>query len=153
MNLVLSKEKCHFVVQEGVVLSYIVSNKGINVDKAKVKIIEKLLPPSSINDVRSFVGHVGFYWQLIKHFPKITKSLTHLLVKNVPFEFNEEFLSAFHRFKGALIFAAIMQASDWGLPLKVMCDTSDYVVGAVLGQQKDNKPNAIYCNATPVYIW
>ena len=73
------------MVQEGVVLSHIVSNKGIEVDKAKVKVIEKLPPPTSVKGVRSFLRHVGFYRRFIKDFSKIAKPLTHLLVKDVPF--------------------------------------------------------------------
>ena len=88
MNLVLNWEKCHFMVQEGVVLGHIVSNKGIEVDKAKVEVIEKSPPPTSVKAVRSFLGH-GFYRWFIKDFLKIAKPLTHLLVKDVPFNFNE----------------------------------------------------------------
>jgi len=57
-----------------------------------------------------------------------------LLVKDVPFGFNKEFLRAFHRLKEALITTPVMQALDWELPFEVMCDASDYVVGAILGQ-------------------
>ena len=56
MNLVLNWEKCHFMVQEGVVLGRIISNRGIEVDKAEVDVTEKSLPPSSIKGVRSFLG-------------------------------------------------------------------------------------------------
>ena len=59
-NLVLNWEKCHFIVQEGIVLGYQISVKEIEVDKAKIKAIEKLPPPSSIKGIRSFLGHVGF---------------------------------------------------------------------------------------------
>ena len=144
MNLVLNWEKCHFMVQEGVVLGHIVSNKGIEVDKAKVEVIEKLPPPTSVKGVRSFLGHVGFYRRFIKDFLKIAKPLTQFLVKDVPFEFNQECLSAFLKLKEALISAPVMQASNWELPFEVMCDSSDYAVGAVLGQRKGNKPYAIY---------
>ena len=90
MNLVLNWEKSHFMVQEGVVLGHVVSNKGIEVDKAKVEVIEKLPPPMSVKGVRSFLGNVGFYRRFIKDFSKNAKPLTHLLVKDVPFQFNEE---------------------------------------------------------------
>jgi len=103
MNLVLNWEKCHFMVQEGVILGHIVSNKGIEVDKAKVEVIEKLPPPTSVKGVRSFLGHVGFYRQFIKDFSKIAKPLTNLPVKDVPFEFNEECFTAFLRLKVALL--------------------------------------------------
>jgi len=90
LNLVLNWEKCHFMVQEGVVLGHVVSNKDIEVDKAKVEVIEKLPPPTSIKGVRSFRGRVGFYRWFIKDFSKIAKPLIQLLVKDVPFEFNEK---------------------------------------------------------------
>ena len=60
-NLVLNWEKCHFMVREGTVLGHHISGKGIEVDQAKVEVIEKLLPPTSVKDVRSFLGHAGFY--------------------------------------------------------------------------------------------
>jgi len=62
----------------------------------------------------------------------------------MPFEFNEECLSAFYRLKEALITTSVMEAQDWKLPFEVMCDASDYAVGVVLGQRKDNKSYAIY---------
>ncbi|PNX93836.1 hypothetical protein L195_g016998, partial [Trifolium pratense] len=60
-NLVLNWEKCQFMVQECIILGHKVSNKGIEVDPAKVEVISKLPPPSSVKGVRSFLGHVGFY--------------------------------------------------------------------------------------------
>jgi len=53
--------KCHFMVQEGVVLGHIISNRGIEVGKVKVEMIEKLPQPTSVEGVRSSLGHVGFY--------------------------------------------------------------------------------------------
>ena len=76
------------MVQEGVVLGHVVSNKGIEVKKPKVEVIEKLPPPTSVKDVRSFLIHVGFYRRFIKDFSKIARPLTQLLVRDVPFEFN-----------------------------------------------------------------
>jgi len=64
------------MVQKGVVLGHVVSNKGMEVDKAKVEVIEKLPPPTSVKGMRSFLLHVGFYWRFIKDFSKITKLLT-----------------------------------------------------------------------------
>ena len=67
----------------------------------------------------------------------------------MPFEFNEECLSVFHRLKEMLIFAPIMQAPDWRLPFEVTWDASDYTVGADLGKREDNKPHAIcYASCT-----
>lgn len=51
---------------------------------------------------------------------------------------------AFEKLKNMLISAPIMQPPDWSLPLEIMCDASEYVVGAILGQRKDKKPYVIY---------
>jgi len=93
-------------------LGYVIYNKGIEVDKAKVEVIEKLPPPTYIRGVRSFLGQAGFYRWFVEDFQKIAKPPTQLLVKDVPFEFNEECLSAFHMLKEALITALVMQTLD-----------------------------------------
>ena len=87
-NLVLNWEKCHFMVQEGIVLGHRISARGIEVDKAKIEAIEKLPPPSSVKGIRSFSGNTGFYKRFIKDFSQIAKSLSNLLVQGTPFEFD-----------------------------------------------------------------
>ena len=59
--LVLSWEKSHFMVIEGIVLGHLVSSKGLEVDKSKVEVIQDLPLPKWIRELRSFLGHVGFY--------------------------------------------------------------------------------------------
>ena len=75
------------MVQEGIVLGHRISAKGIEVDRAKVEVIEKLPPPTTVKGVRSFLGHAGFYRRFIKDFSKITKPLCSLLIKNAQFDF------------------------------------------------------------------
>ena len=90
VNLVLSWEKSHFMVPEGIVLGHLISEKGIQVDRAKVDLISRLPMPSSIRDIRSFLGHVDFYRRFIPDFSKIARPLTTLLSKDVPFEISKE---------------------------------------------------------------
>lgn len=61
VNLILNWEKCHLMVQEGIVLGHNVSGEGIEVDKANIEVIENLQPPKTVREIRSFLGHVGFY--------------------------------------------------------------------------------------------
>ncbi|KAG8501367.1 hypothetical protein CXB51_003474 [Gossypium anomalum] len=120
-----------------IVLGHKISSKGIKVDKAKVETIEKLPPPNSVEAIRSFLGHARFYRRFIKDFSKIAKPLTNLLEKDVPFNFNQECLEAFNTLKDKLINAPIVVAPDWNLLFELMCDASDFAVGAILGQRKD----------------
>ncbi|RDY06011.1 hypothetical protein CR513_10077, partial [Mucuna pruriens] len=76
-SLVLNFEKCHFMVTEGIMLGHLVSNRGIEVDKAKINIITSLPNPASVREVRSFLGHVGFYRRFIKNFR--AEEQTHIL--------------------------------------------------------------------------
>jgi hypothetical protein len=137
VDLVLNWEKCHFMVKQGIVLGHVISERGIEVDKAKVETVEQLPPPTDVKSLRSFLGHVGFYRRFIKDFSKITKPLTHLLQKDVAFDFDEKCLAAFRTLKSALVSAPIIQPPDWSQPFEIMCDASDYTVGAVLGQRKE----------------
>ncbi|TQD93529.1 hypothetical protein C1H46_020876 [Malus baccata] len=143
-NLVLNWEKCHFMVKQGIVLGHLISNRGIEVDKAKIDAIEKLPPPTTVKSVRSFLGHAGFYRRFIKEFSKISRPLCDLLAKDAPFVFDEACLEAFKKLKTLLTTAPIIAAPDWSLPFELMCDASDYAVGAVLGQRKDRLPQVIY---------
>ena len=135
-NLVLNWEKCHFMVIEGIVLGHKIFECGIEVDKAKVEIIEKLPPPSNVKGIRIFLGHAGFYRRFIKNFSKIAKSLCNLLNKDTPFSFDQECLAAFDSLKEKLTTTPIIIVPDWSLSFELMCDASDYAVGVVLGQGK-----------------
>ncbi|KAK6152787.1 hypothetical protein DH2020_012426 [Rehmannia glutinosa] len=117
-NLVLNWEKCHFMVQEGIVLGHKISCRGIEVDKAKVDTISKLPPPASVKAIRSFLGHAGFYRRFIKDFSKIARPLTRLLEKDAVFDINDECLQAFNTLKEKLTTSPIMVAPDWSQPIR-----------------------------------
>ncbi|GJS74426.1 reverse transcriptase domain-containing protein [Tanacetum coccineum] len=134
-NLALNWEKSHFMVKEGIILGHKISKKGIEVDKAKIDVIAKLPHPTTVKSIRSFLEHAGFYRRFIKDFSKISRPMTHLLEKNTPFIFSEECIQAFQTLKKKLTEAPILIAPDWDQPFELMCDTSDYAIGAVLGQR------------------
>nr|GEY34283.1 reverse transcriptase domain-containing protein [Tanacetum cinerariifolium] len=109
--------------------------KGIEVDKAKIEVISKLPHPTTVKVIRSFLGHAGFYCRFIKDFLKISRPMTHLLEKNSPFIFSNDCIQAFRTLKEKLTEAPILIAPNWDQSFKLMCDASDYAVGAVLGQR------------------
>ena len=142
-NLVLNYEKCHFMVTEGIVLGHLVSERGIQVDKAKIDVITSLPYPESVREVRSFLGHAGFYRRFIRDFSKIAMPLSSLLQKDVPFVFNDSCKEAFEELKRRLTTSPIMQPPDWELPFELMCDASDHALGAVLSQRVGKFPHVI----------
>jgi hypothetical protein len=106
--------------------------------------VEQLPPPTDVKSLRSFLGHARFYRRFIKDFSKITKPLTQLLRKDVAFDFDEDYLATFRTWKSALVKAPIIQPPDWSQPFEIMCNASDYTVGAVLGQRKEGQVHAVY---------
>jgi hypothetical protein len=106
-NLVLNWEKCHFMVNEGIILGHKISERGMEVDRAKVEPIEKMPCPRDDKGIRSILGHAGFYRRFIKDFSKISNPLTNLLQKDVPF-FYDDCKEAFETPKKALTTAPIV---------------------------------------------
>nr|GEX21354.1 hypothetical protein [Tanacetum cinerariifolium] len=107
-----------------------ISKSGIEVDRAKVDVIAKLPHPTTVKGVRSFLGHAGFYRRFIQDFSKIARPMTHLLEKETPFVFSKECIDAFNTLKKKLTEALILVVLDWNLPFELMCDASDYAIGA-----------------------
>ncbi|GKC95227.1 reverse transcriptase domain-containing protein [Tanacetum coccineum] len=124
------------MVKEGIVLGHKISKSEFEVDKAKVDVIAKLPHPTSVKGVQSFLGRAWFYRLFIQDFYKIAWPMTRLLEKETSFIFLKECIEAFNILKKKLTEASILVAPDWDLPFEIMCDASDYVIGAVLGQRK-----------------
>nr|GEX77711.1 reverse transcriptase domain-containing protein [Tanacetum cinerariifolium] len=127
-NLCLNWEKSHFMVKEGIVLGHKISKEGIEVDKAKVDVLPNYL---------------------IQQLSKIVRSMTHLLEKDTPFLFFKECVEAFQTLKRKLTEAPILIAPDWDMPFEIMCDASDFAIGAVLRQRQEQYFRPIhYANKT-----
>nr|GFB11377.1 reverse transcriptase domain-containing protein [Tanacetum cinerariifolium] len=131
------QEKSHFMVKEGIVLGHKISKQGIKVNKAKVDFITKLPHPTTVNGIRSFLGQAGFYRRFIKDFSKIARPMTQLLEKDASFIFSPECVDAFRTLKTKVCKAPILIAPNWDMPFELMCDSSDFAIGAVLRQRQD----------------
>nr|GEX35362.1 reverse transcriptase domain-containing protein [Tanacetum cinerariifolium] len=139
--------------REGIVLGHKISKSGIEVDRAKVDVIAKLPHPTTVKSVRSFLGHVGFYRRFIQDFSKIARPMTYFLEKETPFVFSKECVDAFDTLKKKLTEAPILVVPDCNLPFELMCDASDFAIGAVLGQHKTKHFQPIhYASKTMVEV-
>ncbi|GKD59856.1 reverse transcriptase domain-containing protein [Tanacetum coccineum] len=116
--------------KEGIVLGHKISKSGIKVDRAKVDVIAKLPHPTTVKGVRSFLSHAGFYRRFIQDFSKIARPMTHLLEKETPFLFSQDCIDAFETLKKKLTEVPILVVLDWNLPFELMCDASDFAIGA-----------------------
>ena len=132
------------MVTEGIVLGHMISEAGLEVDQAKVSIIRDLMPPTTVKGIRSFLGHAGFYRRFIRDFSKIARPLCRLLEKDTKFHFDESCHKAFEEIKFRLVEALIMAKPDWNREFEIKCDTSDFAMGAVLGQKDERVFKAIY---------
>nr|GEZ64945.1 reverse transcriptase domain-containing protein [Tanacetum cinerariifolium] len=137
-------EESHFMVKEGIVVGHKISKQGIEVDKAKLDVITKLPHPTTVKGIRSFLGHAGFYRRFIKDFSKIARPMTRLLEKDIPFIFSKECVEAFQTLKIKLTEAPILIAPEWDMPFELMCDASDFAIGAVLGQRQDKHSRLLH---------
>ena len=123
-NILLNWEKCHFIVKEGILLGHRISENSIEVDRAKVEVIERLPPPISVKGVRSFLWNAGFYERFIKDFSNIAHPLCKFLEKECRFYFDESCLKAFGELKAKLVSAPIIISLDWSKQFELMCDAS-----------------------------
>ncbi len=127
-----------------------VDKDGIHTTPDKVKAVQNFPVPTSVNNVRSFLGLTGYYRAFIKDFATIAFPLTRLLKKNVPFQWNDAQQRSFEFLKAALTHAPILAFPDYNLPFIICNDASTKGIGAVLMQQVDpRKPHVIaYANRT-----
>nr|GEW86602.1 DNA-directed DNA polymerase [Tanacetum cinerariifolium] len=131
------EEKSHFMVKEGIVLGHKISKNEIEVDKDKFDVITKLPHPTTVKGIRSYLSHAGFYRRFIKDFSKIARPMTRLREKDTPFFFSKECVEAFQTLKRKLTEALILISPDRDFPFELMCDTSDFSIGAVLRQHQE----------------
>jgi hypothetical protein len=137
MNLSLSHEKCKMLLNEGVVLGHHVSFERVKVDPAKIEVIVRLPPPKSQKEVRSFLGHAGYYRRFIENFTKIDAPMFGLLIKDVDFLWTEQCQIAFETLEVKLYVAPVLRGGNWALPFHISTDASNTTIGGVLGQKED----------------
>ena len=117
---------------------------GLEVDQAKVSIIRNLMPPTTVKGIRCFLGHAGFYRRFIRDFSKLARPLCRLPEKDTELYFDESCQNAFEEIKFKLVEAPIMAKPDWNREFEIMCDVSDFAMGAVLGQKDEKMFKAVY---------
>jgi hypothetical protein len=127
--------KCTFLLEEIQFLGHVLSAKGIAVDPSKVKDILEWKPPTTVHQVRSFLGLAGYYRRFILDFSKIVKPITGLLKNDTKFDWSSKCNEAFEQLKVLLTTAPVLAQPDIEKPFDVYCDASESGLGCVLMQE------------------
>jgi hypothetical protein len=127
-------EKCTFCTDQVYFLVYVVTPQGIQVDQAKVEAIHSWLVPTTVTQVRSFLGLAGFYRRFVKDFSTIAASLHELTKKGTTFTWAIAQQDAFSVLKDKLTHAPLLQLLDFNKTFEVECDASGIGLGGVLLQ-------------------
>jgi hypothetical protein len=126
--------KCEFWLDSVKFLGHIISSEGISVDPTKVQEVMDWKPPTSVHQIRSFLGLAGYYRWFIPDFSKIAKPMTELLKKEVKFRWDDKCDEAFHTLRKLLTTAPVLAQPDNTQPFDVYCDASGTGLGCVLMQ-------------------
>jgi hypothetical protein len=127
--------KCAFWLEEIQFLGHVLSARGIAVDPSKVKDILEWKPPTTVHQVRSFLGLAGYYRRFIPDFSKLVKPITSLLKNDIKFNWSSKCNEAFEQLKTLLTTAPVLAQPDITKPFDVYCDASDSGLGCVLMQE------------------
>jgi hypothetical protein len=127
--------KCEFWLTEVAFLGHIISAGGVSVDPGRVKDVLNWMPPTTISEIRSFLGLAGYYRPFIKDFSKIAKPMTKLLEKNKAFEWTKECQASFDELKKQLTSSPILVLPELTKKFDIYCDASRQGLGCVLMQE------------------
>jgi hypothetical protein len=126
--------KCEFWIDKVPFLGHIISNGGIAVDPAKVKEIMEWRVPTTVTEIRSFLGLAGYYQRFIEGFSKIAKPMTSLLEKGREFKWDEKCQESFDQLKERLMSPPVLIMPDLQKGFDIYCDACGQGLGCVLMQ-------------------
>lgn len=142
-NLKLQPDKCEFLRKEVGYLGHVITEDGLKPDPNKIKSVQEFPVPKCPKDIKSFLGLISYYRRFIPDFSKLSKPLTSLLKKDIPFIWSNEQQLSFESLKDKLISAPVLTYPDFTKPFTLTCDASNYAISAILSQGPIGKDNPI----------
>ncbi|PKI57825.1 hypothetical protein CRG98_021771, partial [Punica granatum] len=145
-KLRLNPAKCTFGVNSRKLLGFVVSEKGIEVDPDKVKVIMELPPPSTVRVVRSFLGRLNYIVRFIANLTEKCQPLFCLLRKNAAVKWDDECQKDFDTVKAYLVQSPVLVPPSPDRPLILYLTVRRQSIGCMLGQKDDSShaERAIY---------
>lgn len=134
-SLFAKESKCCFVMDKVEYFGHYISGQGVETDARKIKTIVNWPTPTSVKELRSFLGITGYYRKFIRNYALISKALTDQLKKGC-FAWNEQAQHAFQALKTALTTAPVLALPNFSKIFVVETDASQTGIGAVLMQEQ-----------------
>ena len=144
-NSRLGHQKCTLARTSMTFLGHLVSEEGLWPDPRLLESIREIQPPSSVAQVRSFLGLVGYYRRFIKGFSKIAALLNKLLEKNIPIIWTEECTKAYQELKDLLLKEPVVAYPDFSVPFRLYTNASNIGLGAILAQKQEGRERILCC--------
>ncbi|KAL0556899.1 hypothetical protein IC582_005416 [Cucumis melo] len=127
--------KCEFWLKQVSFLGHVVSKAGVSVDPAKIEAVTGWTRPSTVSEVRSFLGLAGYYRRFVENFSRIATPLTQLTRKGAPFVWSKACEDSFQTLKQKLVTAPVLTVPDGSGNFVIYSDASKKGLGCVLMQQ------------------
>ncbi|KAA0054634.1 pol protein [Cucumis melo var. makuwa] len=127
--------KCEFWLRKVTFLGHVVSSEGVSVDPAKIEAVTNWPRPSTVSEIRSFLGLAGYYRRFVEDFSRIASPLTQLTRKGTPFVWSPACESSFQELKQKLVTAPVLTVPDGSGNFVIYSDASKKGLGCVLMQQ------------------
>ena len=137
-DLYLKPKKCEFCKEKVEYLGMVVQQGKISMDPTKLGGIKDWPTPTTVKQVRSFLGFGNFYRRFIRKFSELAHPLNNLLKKDVKFDWTPECQLAFDTLKRKFTKEPVLMMPDQTRPFQIECDASKYASGAVLTQTDSN---------------
>ena len=137
-DLYLKPKKCEFCKEKIEWLGMVIEEGKITMDPGKLKGIQDWPAPTTVKQVRGFLGFGNFYRRFIRGFSEIARPLNELLKKDRKFEWTTECRQAFEDLKTRFTSEPVLMLPDQTKPFQIECDASKYASGAVLTQLDSN---------------
>ena len=134
-NIKINATKSVFGVRKIRYLGYYLDGRGISPDVERIRAVKDAPKPTSVAELRSFLGFVQYYSKFVPHFAKLARPLFDLLADGSSFTWTEEEDAAYNALLEATINGKILASFQLGQYSELVVDASEYAIGGVLEQQ------------------
>jgi len=137
-QLFCKSSKCEFGASDVLFLGHRIDGRSLSPDPSKIRAVQDWPAPSSVKEVRQFLGFANYFRRFISHYSDISAPLEELTGKYSRFCWSDACQRSFEALRSALLCAPILCLADISKPFRVETDASDFAIAGILSQQADD---------------